>query len=415
MTVLEEAYTHGRILSVVLVEKVAVPVAPKREYKPDGNDLPRPTGRQVHPRITTIAYKKARTFIAAQKPGPIHQTGAVMSAQQPSPALFFDTVNAFERTEALRTAIELDLFTPLADRPQTAAELANACQAAPRGVRILADYLTILGFLRKHVDRYELTPDSAVFLNRRSPAYLGSTLDFLLTPKLRECFQQLTAAVRRGGTAVSDEGTVSYDNPIWVDFARAMVPLMQQPARLLTDLIGGDTQQPLRVLDVAAGHGLYGITVALRYPQSHISALDWPNVLAVASENARRAGVAERHALRPGSAFEVDWGGPHDIVLLTNFLHHFDVPTCEQIAAKAYAALAPGGRALTLEFIPEPDRVTPPGTATFALTMLATTAHGDAYTFAEYQQIFAKAGFQRSEFHPLPPTMQQAVVSYKAG
>ena len=123
--------------------------------------------------------------------------------------------------------------------------------------------------------------------------------------------------------------------------------------------------------------------------------------------------LAGRHALRPGSAFDVDWGGPYDIVLLTNFLHHFDVPTCEQLAAKAYAALAPGGRALTLDFIPEPDRITPPPTATFALVMLATTAHGDAYTFEEYQAMFARAGFLRSEFHALPPTTQQAVVSYK--
>ena len=143
------------------------------------------------------------------------------------------------------------------------------------------------------------------------------------------------------------------------------------------------------------------------------SPADWPDVLAVAEENARRAGVAERYALRPGSAFDVAWGGPYDIVLLTNFLHHFDVPTCEKLAAKAYAALAPGGRALTLEFIPEPDRITPPSTANFALVMLATTAHGDAYTFAEFQAIFARAGFLRNEFHALPPTTQQAVVSYK--
>jgi hypothetical protein len=100
-------------------------------------------------------------------------------------------------------------------------------------------------------------------------------------------------------------------------------------------------------------------------------------------------------------------------VLLTNFLHHFDVPTCQKLAAKALAALVPGGRALTLEFIPESDRITPPATASFALTMLATTARGDAYTFAEYEQIFAQAGFRRSEFHALPPTTQQAVVSYR--
>src|SRR5262245_43044391 len=292
-----------------------------------------------------------------------------MSRQAPSPALFFDTVNAYERTEALRAAIELDLFTLVTSGKRTPEELAGACQASPRGVRILADYLTILGFLRKQADEYELTPDADVFLSRQSPAYLGGTLQFLLTPGLRECFQKLTDAVRRGGTAVSEEGTVSHDNPIWVAFARGMAPLMQLPARLLADLIGGDTRQPIRVLDVAAGHGLFGISIAERYPNARVTALDWPNVLAVASENARIAGVADRHALRTGSAFEVDWGGPYDVVLLTNFLHHFDLPTCETLAAKAFAALASGGRTITLDFIPEPDRITPPSSAGFALTM----------------------------------------------
>jgi ubiquinone/menaquinone biosynthesis C-methylase UbiE len=323
-------------------------------------------------------------------------------------------VNAYQRTEALRAAVELDLFTRVAAGQQTAAQLAAACQASPRGVRILADYLTIIGFLRKRDDRYELTPDAEAFLNRQSPAYLGGALDFLLTAELRECFRHWTDAVRRGGTAVSDEGTVSHENPIWEAFARAMAPLMHLPARLLADLVGGDAQQPLRILDIAAGHGLFGITMAQRYPQARVTALDWPKVLTVAAENARRAGVAARHTLLPGSAFDTDRGGPYDIVLLTNFLHHFDVPTCQRLAAKAHAALAAGGRALTLEFIPEPDRITPPSTASFALTMLATTARGDAYTFAEYEQIFAQAGFRRSEFHALPPTNQQAVVSYKS-
>jgi 2-polyprenyl-3-methyl-5-hydroxy-6-metoxy-1,4-benzoquinol methylase len=328
--------------------------------------------------------------------------------------LFFDTISGYQSTEALRAAIELDLFSLVAAGRETADELAEACRAAPRGIRILADYLTILGFLRKHGDRYELADDTKVFLDRASPAYVGDAARFLLAPQLRESFLQLTAAVRRGGTAVSDEGTVSHDNPIWVEFARAMAPLMHMPAQLLAGLVGDTDARPLRVLDVAAGHGLFGIAIAERQPQAHVTALDWPNVLAVAEENARRSGVGERYALRSGSAFDVDWGGPYDVVLLTNFLHHFDVPTCDQLAASAYAALAPGGRALTLDFIPEPDRVTPPSTAGFALVMLATTARGDAYTFEEYQGMFSRAGFQRSDFHALPPTTQQAVVSYKA-
>jgi predicted nicotinamide N-methyase len=333
--------------------------------------------------------------------------------QGPSPALFFDTINAFQRTEAMRAAIELDLFGALAGGPRTADEIAGACGAAPRGARILADYLTTLGFLTKRDDRYALTPDSAAFLTRSSPAYLGGLLGFLLAPELRDCFAHLTAAARKGGTVTSEEGTVSHDNPVWVAFAKAMGPMMQLPANLLVELVGGDRQQPLRVLDVAAGHGLFGITLARAYPKARVSALDWPNVLAVAAENATRAGVADRHTLIPGSAFDADWGGPYDVVLLTNFFHHFDVPTCEVIAARALAALAPGGRAVTLEFVPEPDRVSPPPAAMFALTMLATTARGDAYTFAEYEGMFSRVGFARSEFHPLPPTAQQAVVSFK--
>ena len=336
-----------------------------------------------------------------------------MTSTPPSPGLFFETINAYQRTAALRAAIELDLFSAVGAGGRTAAELAEKCGTAERGVRILADYLTILGFLTKSEERYELTADSAMFLDRRSPAYLGGTLEFLLTPALTDCFVNLTAAVRKGGTAVSEDGTVSHDNPIWVDFARAMAPLMHMPAQLLVGLVGDDPGRSLRVLDVAAGHGMFGITVAKHFSRAEITALDWPNVLAVAGENARRAGVSDRHRLLPGSAFEVDWGGPYDVVLLTNFFHHFDVPMCETLAQKAYDALAPGGRAITLEFIPEPDRVTPAGTAGFALTMLATTAHGDAYTFVEYQQMFAKAGFARSEFHPLPPTFQQAVVSLR--
>ena len=336
-----------------------------------------------------------------------------MSQSGPSPNSFFETINSYQRTEALRSAIELDLFTHIARGKRTAAEIAESAGAAPRGIRILADYLTIVGFLQKQGDQYELSADAKVFLDRNSPAYLGGAIGFLLAPDLKECFGKLTAAVKRGGTAMSDEGTVSHDNQIWVEFAKAMAPLMHMPAQLLANLVGGAPDRPLKILDVAAGHGLFGLSIAQRYPQAHVTALDWPNVLNVAHENARQMGVADRYSRIPGSAFDVDWGGPYDLVLLTNFLHHFDVPTCEKLAAKAYAALSPQGRAMTLEFIPDSNRVTPVATATFALVMLATTAAGDAYTFAELERIFAAAGFARSDFHALPPTAQQAVVSHK--
>ncbi|MGH9801109.1 MAG: methyltransferase, partial [Blastocatellia bacterium] len=129
-------------------------------------------------------------------------------------------------------------------------------------------------------------------------------------------------------------------------------------------------------------------------------------------ENAAKFGVADRHHLLPGSAFDVDFGHGYDLILLTNFLHHFDVATNEKLLKKVHAALAEGGRALTLEFIPDDDRVTPPMLASFALTMLSSTAAGDAYTFAEYEQMFARAGFSKNEMHEMPP-MQRVIVSHK--
>jgi len=136
-------------------------------------------------------------------------------------------------------------------------------------------------------------------------------------------------------------------------------------------------------------------------------------VLEVAKENAQRAGVAERYNTIPGSAFDVDFGSGYDIILLTNFLHHFDPPTNETLLRKVHAALADGGRAVTLEFVPNDDRVSPPDSAGFSMMMLTGTPSGDAYTFAELERMFTNAGFSRSTIHPLPPTFQQVVISEK--
>ncbi len=136
-------------------------------------------------------------------------------------------------------------------------------------------------------------------------------------------------------------------------------------------------------------------------------------MLEVAKENAQTAGVSDRFKTRPGSAFEVDYGTGYDIILLTNFLHHFDVPTCETLLRKVRAALADRGRAVALEFVPNEDRVSPPQAAAFSMMMLGSTPAGDAYTFAELDTMFRNAGFARSELHELPPSIERVVISHK--
>lgn len=335
------------------------------------------------------------------------------TAQQPSPQLFFQTINAHQRTEALKAAIELEVFTAIGEGNTTAAEIAKRCQTSERGMRILCDYLTIMEMLTKKDNHYALTLDSATFLDKRSPAYLGTAIEFLAAPELTEGSKHITEAVRRGGTAIDNEGTIGPDNPIWVKFARGMAPMMMMPSQLIAKLVDPKADRKLKILDIAAGHGLFGLAFAKNNPQAEITAVDWKAVLEVAKENAQKAGVADRYHTIEGSAFDVDFGSGYDLVLLTNFLHHFDPPTCETLLRKVHAALADGGQAVTLEFVPNDDRVTPPDAAGFSMMMLSGTPSGDAYTFAELERMFANAGFSRSTIHPLPPTIQQVIISEK--
>ena len=335
------------------------------------------------------------------------------AAQQPSPQLFFQTINAHQRTEALKAAIELEVFTAIGEGNTTVAEIAKRCQTSEKGMRVLCDYLTTMEMLTKQGNQYALTLDSSVFLDKRSPGYLGGAVEFLCSPMLLEGFNHMTEAVRKGGTAVSEEGTTGPENPIWVKFAHGMAGMMSMPAQLMAKLVDPNADKKLKILDIAAGHGLFGIAFATQNKQAEITAVDWRPVLEVAKENAEKAGVADRYSTIEGSAFDVEFGTGYDLVLLTNFLHHWDPPTNEKLMRKVRAALADGGRAVTLEFVPNDDRVTPPEVAGFSMVMLVGTPSGDAYTFAELERMFANAGFSRSTIHALPPTFQQVVISEK--
>ena len=335
------------------------------------------------------------------------------SPEGPSPALFFQTINAHMRTAALKSAIELDVFSAIAEGHRSPQALAQRCKGSERGLRMLGDYLTVGGFLNKHGDEYRLTPDSELFLTTTSPAYLGPVLDFMLSYPLVEGFKQLTGAVRKGGTVVGDEGTLAPEHPEWVTFARSMVPLMKGPAEWIANWVRQEAPGTRKVLDVAAGHGTFGIEIARIIPEAEITAQDWPNVLTVARENAQTAGITKRFHELPGSAFDVEFEKDYDVILLTNFLHHFDVPTCDTFLKKVHGSLKPGGYVITLEFIPNEDRISPASMAEFCLIMLATTPAGDAYVFSEYDRMFRHAGFGESLMQDVPASNERVIITKK--
>ena len=330
---------------------------------------------------------------------------------QPSPQLFFETMFAYQRTAALKAAIELDVFTAVGDGAHAVPDVAARCKASQRGIRILCDNLTIMGFLTKSGSTYELTPDSALFLTKRSPAYLGVASEFLASARTIRGFEGLTEIVRRG-TIPQDANTVREENAVWVQFARAMAPTMTPQADAIADALGVDTAGPLRVLDIAAGHGMFGIVIAKRNRAAEIVAVDWAPVLAVAAENARAMGVGGRFRALEGDAFTVDYGTWFDIALMTNFLHHFDRHTCVDLLQKTAAALKTGGRIAILEFVPNDDHVSPPLAAGFSMTMLGGTPGGEVYSFSEHRAMLAEAGFKDVTMHPLP-VLETIIVASK--
>ena len=335
-------------------------------------------------------------------------------SSRPSPEHIFATLNAHQQTAALKTAIELDLFSVIDEGNHRCREIAKRLNASDRGVRILCDFLTVLGFLRKEDERYSLNEDAALFLSRRSPHYMGTIAEFLTDKQHHENLAHLADAVRRGGTTTGRGNNLEPNDRLWVSFARSMAPLTVPTAIYIAQLVGAPELGAIRVLDIAAGHGMYGITIAQQNPKAQITAVDWPAVLEVAKENAAKAGVALRYTARSGSAFEAELGDGYDLVLLTNIFHHFDKETCVQLMRRAHQALKPDGRAVTLEFVPNEDRVSPPREAAFSLLMLVGTDAGDAYTFSEYKAMFQEAGFADTTIHRIPGMPQEVLLSQKS-
>lgn len=332
-----------------------------------------------------------------------------ISVADVNPAGIVDAMLGFHKTAALKAAIELDLFTAIAAGDDTSERIAARSGAAERGVRILCDFLTAHGFMTKAGKHYRLTPASQVFLDRKSPAYMGSVADFLTAPESLELFLDNPAGfVRKGGS--DGLAYMTPDHPIWLKFAEAMIPFVGASAAGVAAEVATWPNPPRRVLDIAAGHGMFGIQVAKALPQAEITAVDWASVLELAKRNAGKAGVAARYRTLAGSAFDVDWGGGYDLVMLPNFLHHFDPPTCVSLLTRVRESLAPGGRVLAVEFVPNEDRVSPPFPAAFALVMLATTQKGDAYTARDLDDIARMAGFGGVSVRPLPPSPASLVL-----
>jgi Dimerisation domain len=173
-----------------------------------------------------------------------------------NPGIVFDMVQAVQRTAALKAAIDLDVFRAVGEGPGDVGSIARHAKASERGIRILCDFLVINGLLTKDGSCYKHTPNSAAFLDPVSPACMASVAHFMSRPELIQGLTGLADVVRAGRTHLPGEGSVEPENPLWVEFAEKMAPMMGPMAGPLGAVVLEGHEGPMHVLDIAAGSGL---------------------------------------------------------------------------------------------------------------------------------------------------------------
>jgi 3-hydroxy-5-methyl-1-naphthoate 3-O-methyltransferase len=291
----------------------------------------------------------------------------------------------------IEAAVRQGVFDHLESGPKTVEEMASLTGASIRGLRAIMNALAGLELLAKSGGRYSLTPESAEFLVSSKPAYHGGFFRHMseLIPK----WLDIAAVVQTGqpGKTVNEE---SHGADFFTGFVDALFPLSYPATQALAGALELDqAQQPVTVLDLAAGSGVWGIGLAKRSPQVTLTAVDWPDVLEITRRNAERHGLASRFTFVPGDLAVADFGRGHNVATLGHILHSEGEKRGRALLKKTSDALAPGGTIAIAEFVADEERSTATGSLLFAVNMLIATESGDTFTFNEIASWLDEAGF----------------------
>lgn len=314
---------------------------------------------------------------------------------EPGPELLLQMSFSFTPSRVLSTALQLRVFSHMADGQHTAAEIAKAAEADERAMRMLLDALVGLQLLSKSREGYQLSPLAEKYLVRSSPTYVGTMME---TERMWNTWGHLTEVVRTGKPVrvIEDKDVAEEFFPLLV---RSLHVMNSEPARRLAEALGaGRTQKGLRVVDVACGSGVWGIAVAEADKEAHVTAQDFPGVFEVTREFVKRHNVEDRFDYLPGDLKEVDFGeSRYDLAILGNIVHSEGEQSSRDLFKRLHRALRAGGRIAILEMVPNDERTGPPFALLFALNMLVNTEQGGTYTLAEYTDWLKDAGFSRVE------------------
>lgn len=327
-----------------------------------------------------------------EHPGPPSTRSATpSSAAALSPQPLFEMQFTLVPARILTTAVQLNVFSPLADGAKTAADVARVARTSERGTRMLLDALAAINLLAKSDGRYTLSPLAAEFLVKERPNYLGWMME---QDSMWQAWSRLTEAIQTGQPLrqLEQESEAADFFPALV---RSLHIMNREPARRAASALGAGTRaRGLRVLDVACGSGVWGLAVAEADPQARITAHDFQAILPITREYVEREGCANRFDYLAGDLKTVEFGqGRFNLAILGNIVHSEGEASSRALFRRLYQALAPGGRIAILDMIPNADRSGPPFPVFFALVMLLHATVGDTYTLPEYTRWLTEAGF----------------------
>jgi ubiquinone/menaquinone biosynthesis C-methylase UbiE len=301
----------------------------------------------------------------------------------------------------IEAAVKHHLFDLLHASPQTAQQLAKKSGASVRGVTAICDALVGLELLKQSRGHYQLTPESEAFLVSGKPGYHGSFFRHI-SGQLIPNWLELDQIVRTGKPAVKVNAERK-GAEFFAEFVESIFPLSFPAAQALGEHLGiAKSAGPVRVLDLAAGSGVWGIALARQSPQVHVSAVDWPAVLSVTEKGFHRHGVGKQLTQIPGDLAKVRFGRNHHVATLGHILHSEGRQRSGKLLKKTFDALAPGGTIAIAEFLVDEDRTGPPLGLLFAVNMLVNTEAGDTFSFKEISGWLRRAGFIKPRLLEVP-------------
>jgi hypothetical protein len=292
----------------------------------------------------------------------------------------------------LEAAIKHRVFDILDSGPKSVPEMREATGCSERGLTAIMNALVGLNFLSRDDDKYSLTPESAAFLVSTKPSFQGGLI--------RHCSEHLIPRwlnlnqVVATGLPVAAVNQQSGGTEFFEAFVNDIFPMSYMPAQELAGHLNYDSEgEPVSVLDLAAGSGVWGIAQAQSSAHVRVTAVDWPGVIPTTRNTVTRFGLIDRFTFVEGDLLTADFGTNHTVATLGHILHSEGVERSKALLLKTHGALASGGTIAIQEFLVNDDRRGPLNGLFFAVNMLVNTDVGGTYSFEEISGWLSEAGF----------------------